>query len=199
MLCRILMWEGRFCVFVTVASTFSGFRPWVRKYPSIFAHCLKYRRFWLKVFFDELLCMYLVFSGWICCSCFWVFFSGLKPTKDVRKRCLSMSFDGPRHMVFDWYRLTSTIASRMILDTDSVDVLDWPRLIPYSTVMHRDQSVEQSESVEVYCFFVEFYVFYLVNCFILIYISMFWSIQIGSYANWGIEDRRSSVCEDTEN
>ena len=74
MLCRILMWEGRFCVFVTVASTFSGFRPWVRKYPSIFAHCLKYRQFWLKVFIDELLCMYLVFSGWICCSCFWVFF-----------------------------------------------------------------------------------------------------------------------------
>ena len=152
MLCRILMWEGRFCVFVTVASTFSGFRPWVRKYPSIFAHCLKYRPFWLKVFIDELLCMYLVFSGWICCSCFWVFFSGLKPTKDVRKRCYSMSFDGPRHMVFDWYRLTSTIGSRMILDTDSVDVLDWPRLIPNSTVLHRDQSGEQSEAVEFYCF-----------------------------------------------
>ena len=80
------------------------------------------------------------------------FFSGLKPTKEVRKRCLSMSFDGPRHMVFDWYRLTSTIASRMILGTDSVAVLDRPRLIPYSTVMHRDQSGEQSESVEMYCF-----------------------------------------------
>ena len=93
MLCRILMWEGRFCVFVTVASTFSGFRPWVRKYPSIFAHCLKYRPFWLKVFIDDLLCMYLVFSGWICCSCFCFFFSGLKPTKDVRKRCLSMVLD----------------------------------------------------------------------------------------------------------
>ena len=80
------------------------------------------------------------------------FFSGLKPTKDVRKRCLSMSFDGPRHMVFDWYRLTSTIASRMILNTDSVDVLDRPRLILNSTDMHRDQSGEQSESVEFYCF-----------------------------------------------
>ena len=80
------------------------------------------------------------------------FFSGLKPTKDVRKRCLSMPVDGPRHMVFDWYRLTSTIASRMVLDTDLVDVLDRPRLIPYSTVMHRDQSGEQSESVKFYCF-----------------------------------------------
>ena len=124
MLCRILRWEGRFCVFVTVASTFSGFRPWVRKYPSIFAHCLKYRRFWLKVFIDELLCMYLVFSGWICCSCFWVFFSGLKPTKDVRKRCLSMVLD-------IWY------------STDT----DWPRQLRRGWYWTRSQSMSSTDSV----------------------------------------------------
>ena len=103
MLCRILMWEGRFCVFVTVASAFSGFRPWVRKYPSIFAHCLKYNFFWLKVFIDELLCMYLVFSGWICCSCFWVFFFWIKTDE---RRTKTMSFD-----VFRW---SSTYGIRLV-------------------------------------------------------------------------------------
>ena len=92
------------------------------------------------VFWLDLLFLFLGFFFWI------------KTDERRTKTMFSMPVDGPRHMVFDWYRLTSTIASRMVLDTDLVDVLDRPRLIPYSTVMHRDQSGEQSESVEFYCF-----------------------------------------------
>ena len=147
MLCRILMWEGRFCVFVTVASAFSGFRPWVRKYPSIFAHCLKYNFFLAEsVYWWIIMHVFGVF--WLdLLFLFLGFFSGLKPTKDVRKRCLSMSFDGPRHMVFDWYRLTSTIASRMILDTDSFDVLDWFRTRLLCIEISRGNSRSQSNFI----------------------------------------------------
>ena len=123
MLCRILMWEGRFCVFVTVASTFSGFQPWVRKYPSIFAHCLKYN------FFFGWKCLLMNYYAWIWCflagsvvlvSGF--FFSGLKPTKDVRKRCLSMVLD-------IWYS-TGT---------------DWPRQLRRGWYWTRIQSMSSTE------------------------------------------------------
>ena len=93
-------------------------------------------------------------------ACIWCFLAGSVVLvsgfffwiKTDERSTKAMSFDGPRHMVFDWYRLTSTIASRMILNTDSVDVLDRPRLILNSTVLNRDQSGKQSESVEFYCF-----------------------------------------------
>ena len=202
MLCRILMWEGRFCVFVTVASAFSGFRPWVRKYPSIFAHCLKYNFFlaesvywWLimhvfGVFWLDLLFLFLGFFFWI---------------KTDERRTKTMLFD-----VFRWsstygLRLVPTDLDKCVVDDIEHGFSRCSRQTSTDSVLDCYASRSVGGTVGVsrsLLFFVEFYVFYLVNCFILIYISMFWSIQIGSYvaynANWGIEDRRSSVCEDTE-
>lgn len=156
MLCRILMWEGRFCVFVTVASAFSGFRPWVRKYPSIFAHCLKYNFFlaesvywWIimhvfGVFWLDLLFLFLGFFFWI---------------KTDERRTKTMSFD-----VFRWsstygIRLVPTDLDNCVEDDIEHGFSRCPRLTSTdsvhvdSTVLHRDQSGEQSESVEFYCFF----------------------------------------------
>ena len=90
-------------------------------------------------------------------------------------------------MLFDVFRWSLTYGIRLVstdLDNCVEDDIGHgfsrcPRLTSTdsvhvdSTVMHRDQSDEQSDPVEFYCFFLEFYVFHLVNCFILIYISMF--------------------------
>ena len=147
-------------------------------------------------------------------ACIWCFLAGSVVLvsgffffwiKTDERRTKMMSFDACRWSSTYGIRLVPTDLDNCVEDDIEHGFSRCPRQTSTDSQLDcsASRSVERTVGVcRILLFFVEFYVFYLVNCFILIYISMFWSIQIGSYvaynANWGIEDRRSSVCEDTE-